>query len=269
MSGRIFLTHVHPLPSRVTKSLNNYNKLRVDTGRGCLDCKKNARSHIHALGFRLCWPGSWFYSLLEHHWQFPAKRSGQFRLCRFVLWHDLHRDRRGKSGNDNIFVNSNSPDTSSTVGLYTDQSGEPGELLESWTIPTPMTFSGALTTITSDSHPLLSAGTQYWFVRTSFPTSPCCFMRAENDTGVTGGGWEGSTLTGLFNFTGSDIATAGIELTSSAQHGSELLIPPERTLRAGVIVADRICAFWVSSGRGPAPCARPDIRNRDHRQENP
>lgn len=98
--------------------------------------------------------------------------------------------------------------TPSTGGLYTDVAGEPGTLLESWTIPTPTT--AVLTTLSSVLHPLLSSGTQYWFVWTSFPTP---FVLAQNDTGATEGIWGGGSLTGLSDLGG---LSPGIELTSDS-----------------------------------------------------
>ncbi|HLW77546.1 MAG TPA: choice-of-anchor R domain-containing protein, partial [Bryobacteraceae bacterium] len=49
-----------------------------------------------------------------------------------------------------------------TAGLYADSAGEPGTLLESFTIPIPTKVQS--TTVSSLLNPVLSASTRYWFV---------------------------------------------------------------------------------------------------------
>jgi len=49
------------------------------------------------------------------------------------------------------------------AGLYANSGGEPGTLLESYSVSVPF-GNTVLTTIDSVSHPSLSTGTEYWFV---------------------------------------------------------------------------------------------------------
>jgi hypothetical protein len=59
-----------------------------------------------------------------------------------------------------------------TVGLYADSLGQPGTLLEAWTVAVPNTCQTSssllcdpppLTTLTSILNPLLTVGARYWF----------------------------------------------------------------------------------------------------------
>jgi hypothetical protein len=54
-----------------------------------------------------------------------------------------------------------------TIGLFTNSAGQPGALLESWTVP--VTSGAQLITLTSVVNPVLSSGTPYWLVITVPP----------------------------------------------------------------------------------------------------
>jgi hypothetical protein len=55
-----------------------------------------------------------------------------------------------------------------SVGLYANSAGQPGTLLESWSVAIPIGIGfppiPSLTTLASVGHPLLSSGTEYWVV---------------------------------------------------------------------------------------------------------
>jgi hypothetical protein len=65
-----------------------------------------------------------------------------------------------------VAIGVDNSDLSNTMGLYTDSAGQPGTLLESWSGAPPSGSPPPVTTLTSALHPLLSSGTQYWFVIT-------------------------------------------------------------------------------------------------------
>ena len=107
-----------------------------------------------------------------------------------------------------------------TAGLYANSAGEPGSLLESWSFAVPG-GSGfpapALTTLTSVLNPLLSSGTQYWFViaQTSAQAAGFQITWFANDLVVNGGVWAGPSANALAQvFAGSP--TPGIVVTSAA-----------------------------------------------------
>jgi len=86
-----------------------------------------------------------------------------------------------------------------SLGLYTDSNDQPGSLLESWSITVPG-FPGTLTTIPSVLNPVLSAGTQYWFVVTVTDAQKNKLAWYENDQNVSGGVWAGNSLDQMLNF---------------------------------------------------------------------
>ena len=99
-----------------------------------------------------------------------------------------------------------------TAALYSDTAGEPGALLESWTLNIPFGngFTWVPTTLTSLADPTITAGSTYWFVITNPGTSTTYWER--DDQGDKLGWWSGSTLTAL----------AGVAVGSKAQLGIEL-----------------------------------------------
>lgn len=132
-----------------------------------------------------------------------------------------------------IFVGIDGDSLPATVGLYSDSSGQSGTLLESWTFIVP----SSLPTLTSVLHPLLSSGTEYWFVM-EIPNRGQNEGWRMNDEGVTGGVWYGpgrNTWSQIF----PDEATLGIQLTSVSEPtsavlfviGSFVLVPLSRRLK--------------------------------------
>lgn len=82
-----------------------------------------------------------------------------------------------------------------TVGLYGDQAGQPGLLLESWTFAPPTLFP--LTSLPSTLFPVLSEGDRYWFLISDVGGMSVNLIG--NDLGIPGGFWSGNDLTGLVN----------------------------------------------------------------------
>ena len=76
-----------------------------------------------------------------------------------------------------------------TLGLYTDSSGLPGALLESWSGVFPYSVSPILTTLISVQNPVLSAATPYWLV--AEPPGGLQLIFDWNNEGVVGGLWVG------------------------------------------------------------------------------
>jgi hypothetical protein len=81
-----------------------------------------------------------------------------------------------------------------TMGLFTNWSNQPGILLESWTVFETNLSPPPITTLVSVVQPTLASGTQYWFV---VSPSPSFVIWYENDRGVTGGVYGGSSLEAL------------------------------------------------------------------------
>jgi len=98
-----------------------------------------------------------------------------------------------------------------TMGLYTDSSGEPGQLLESWDVSLPTSRYPPVTTIQSVSSPFLDSGTQYWFVVTQ-TTGHIEFY--SNSQGVDGGYWAGDSIDALFD-SGSFFQSPAIQLNAA------------------------------------------------------
>ena len=105
------------------------------------------------------------------------------------------------------------------MGLYTDASGEPGTLIESWSVPVPDgSGAGAIITISSVVQPSISAGTPYWFVIQD--TTGATNMTWGSYAGTTGGIWVGFSATTLSQDAGTSVA---IELDSVHEPASGLL----------------------------------------------
>jgi len=118
-----------------------------------------------------------------------------------------------------------------SIGLYTDSSGQPGTLLEGWSIDAPG-FPGILTTIASVTNPLLSADTQYWLVITLTDAQKNELAWYENDQGIDGGIWAGNSLTGLISFEPASPAPAiQLDMVGSTSAMPE---PGSGTLLAGL-----------------------------------
>jgi hypothetical protein len=114
-----------------------------------------------------------------------------------------------------------------SVGLYTDSGGQPGTLLESWSLTFAPPFSSvpSAVTLTSVDQPFLSSGTQYWLV-VSTPTPLSEIGWAENDENVIGGRWISSTSVNALVQDLPGDTTPGIQLNSSSapEPATELLI---------------------------------------------
>jgi len=118
-----------------------------------------------------------------------------------------------------VLLDAGCSSTPITLGLYTNSAGQPGTLLESWTVPVTTV---QLITLTSVLNPVLSSGTQYWFVIT-IPSSSTIEW-AWNNQGVNGGVWLGSSINAL-NEGSSPNPTPVIQLnTQNAPNGTPL--PP-------------------------------------------
>jgi hypothetical protein len=121
---------------------------------------------------------------------------------------------------DTILAPFFSLDSPVTLGLYTDSSGHPGALLESWSATVPG-FPGVLTTFTSVLNPSLSADTEYWFVVTPpAPHQPAWYW---NNQGITGGVWAGNALNSLISFVPGSPMPA-IQLNSVPEPASGILL---------------------------------------------
>jgi hypothetical protein len=81
-----------------------------------------------------------------------------------------------------------------TMGLFTNLSGQPGKLLESWTVFETNLDPPPITTLVSVFQPTLTSETQYWFV---VSPSPSFVIWYQNNRGVTGGVYGGSSLEAL------------------------------------------------------------------------
>jgi len=101
-----------------------------------------------------------------------------------------------------------------SFGLYTSSGGQPGALLEDWSVPVPG-FPAQFVTLTSVLNPFLSSGTQYWFVITLTNAQKNKLALYQNNQGVTGGVWAGSSLNGLIDFEPGSPAPA-IQLNSAS-----------------------------------------------------
>jgi hypothetical protein len=124
-----------------------------------------------------------------------------------------------------------------TLGLYTDNTNEPGTLLESWTTTTlPTGDPSPLTILPSVINPSLSASTQYWVV-VSRPSGTIVLW--SNDQGVNGGVWAGNSLTNLFH---SSIGnpTPGIQLDSVPEPASATLL----CLGFGALLLTKRAMLW-------------------------
>lgn len=142
-----------------------------------------------------------------------------------------------------------------SAGLYTDASGAPGALLESWSSGFPFfnyVLPPPLTTLASVSHPVLSPGTTYWFVvNEGLCADASCPGAASsewfyNDEGVTGGIWQstpiGGTLANLTNNFNSN-PTPGIELIAIPEPSTGTLL-----VLAIIILTGAVCRCSRKSG---------------------
>ncbi len=134
----------------------------------------------------------------------------------------------GSLGSISTDVFNSATGVSLTAGLYTNFSGEPESLLESWSFTEP--GSSSLTTLGSVLNPSITSGTTYWFVLNVNGNTNDTW--GGNDTTVEGGVWAGSTLTGLSQFFSTD-PTPGIELVSTPEPGTlGMLVGPLALLGA-------------------------------------
>lgn len=138
--------------------------------------------------------------------------------------------------NGQALVNGLTASPPATVGLYTDSSGQPGVLLESWSVPTVpscVTFSSPgcffngvvppLTTFSSVLQPLLSSGTKYWLVVKSGTGDETSWW--QNDQGVIGGLWTDTTIDPLYQASAAS-PTPGIQVNAD---------PTQLPVRTGVL----------------------------------
>jgi hypothetical protein len=112
------------------------------------------------------------------------------------------------------------PATTVTAALYTDSSGQPGTLIESWSAAIPVPgFSGTSMlpippmVLTSAVDPSLLPGTAYWFVLTQ-PNGLYSDVFG-GDQSVNGGVWVGNSITALSQIF-PDLEAVGIQLNSSS-----------------------------------------------------
>ncbi len=102
---------------------------------------------------------------------------------------------------------------SDSIGLYEDSSGQPGTLLESWTVSLPPAGNIApLTDLISLENPLLTAGTQYWLLIDA-PTVGVIWEL--NNQGLNGGLWGGTSLNEIAQSAASN-AMPAIQLNATA-----------------------------------------------------
>jgi len=103
-----------------------------------------------------------------------------------------------------------------TFGLYTDSSGAPGTLLETWIDVTVPTSLPNLTTLTSVLHPLLSSGSTYWFLESNVVgASGRSIGWDANNQSIAGGVWTGTSPGSVSQINPASPAPA-IELDSAA-----------------------------------------------------
>lgn len=111
-----------------------------------------------------------------------------------------------------------------TFLLYGDSSGEPGTLLESWITVVPAFVPSitpvAMTTLESVQNPLLSAGSQYWFL-VALPTGSSIHWWS-NDQGVRLGFWQGTSISTLQKSL-PDNHEVGIQVNSTPEPPSVIL----------------------------------------------
>lgn len=111
------------------------------------------------------------------------------------------------------------------AGLYSDSGGEPGSLLENWSVAFPL-WNGdsppvpGATTIRSLLNPELTAGSQYWFVLTDTNLSLPQFgwVMTNDNTTPLGGLWVGSQPNQL---------EQGVSLAGTHPPGIEVVGLPE------------------------------------------
>ena len=103
-----------------------------------------------------------------------------------------------------VAVNQSSP-AALTLGLYADSSGQPGALLESWTITFPGANNPPITNLASLQNPFLTAGKQYWLV--AAPAS-VGVVWVFNNQGIVGGLGGGTSLNGMSQHFASSPAPA-------------------------------------------------------------
>lgn len=138
-----------------------------------------------------------------------------------------------------VLLDAGCSSTPITLGLYTNSAGQPGTLLESWTVPVTTV---QLITLTSVLNPVLSSGTQYWFVITI--PSNSTIEWAWNNQGVNGGVWLGSGINAL-NEGSSPNPTPVIQLnTQNAPNGTPL--PPTLILTLCGLALLGLASFAVN-----------------------
>jgi hypothetical protein len=119
------------------------------------------------------------------------------------------------------------------AGLYTNSGDAPDMLLESWNVLVPTSPNSNLLILTSLLNPVLSASTQYWFVFNDGPT-PATTSWLANDESVPGGIWSGSSsLTGMVH-TLADSPAPGIQLLSTPEPGTGVLLGAGCLALAGI-----------------------------------
>jgi hypothetical protein len=154
-------------------------------------------------------PASIIYS--NYGAPFPSGVPGGYADSTNSLFDATTFTTTGSGNLESIAFGINDPSQATlTAGLYTNVSGQPDALLESWTFVGPINFGSTITTLTSASHPFLFSGTQYFFVWTQNGSRITWY---QNNQGVTGGVWIGNSLTALSQ-SFSISPTPGIQLTS-------------------------------------------------------
>ena len=103
-------------------------------------------------------------------------------------------------------------DSPLSFALYGDAGGQPGTLLESWTLDVPLLEIDPRFTFASVVQPMLSAGTPYWFEITQTERFQTAWH--PNNQGIDGGVFAGDDLSQLLHFVPDSPAPA-IELDST------------------------------------------------------
>jgi hypothetical protein len=133
-----------------------------------------------------------------------------------------------------------------TMGLYTNAAGQPGTLLESWTAP--VTVAAQIITLTSILNPVLSPGTQYWFVITIPPNS--YFEWVENNQALKGAIWFGGAVNALAH--GVPFELAAVIQLNTAIPGPVPLPPTVLLTLAGLALAGLTFLWMRKRSDGPA-----------------
>ena len=131
-----------------------------------------------------------------------------------------------------------------SLSLYSDSGGQPGSVLENWSVTVPG-FPGLLTTIPSALNPFLSPGTEYWIVISLTTAQKDHLAWYQNSQGLAGGIWAGNVANGLLNFVPASPAPA-LELDSLQASATP---EPHNRILIGVGLLALACAIQARARR--------------------